>query len=112
MVIYLWGRLTKNISDYNFRKQSVVLPNDFSNGVNLQKDFIIIKNGDKIKVFSSRCSHLGCRINNVNQNIFTCPCHGSQFDLNGNPIKGPAAKNLTALNYKIDKDKNLITISL
>lgn len=110
IVIYLWRRLTKNISDYNFRKQSVVLPNDFSNGVNLQKDFIIIKNGDKLKIFSSRCSHLGCRINNVNQNIFTCPCHGSQFDLNGNPIKGPAAKSLTELKFKMDSKQNQIII--
>lgn len=110
ILIYLWDRLTKNIFGSNFRKKQIALTNDFPNGITLQNDFIIIKNKDKLKIFSSRCSHLGCRINNVNKNIFTCPCHGSQFDLNGIPVKGPASKNLKELKFKIDSNQNQIII--
>lgn len=88
----------------------MILPNDFSNGINLNGDYIIIKYSDKLKVYSSKCSHLGCRINNSVNNILTCPCHGSQFDINGNPVKGPAAKSLTELKYRIDTRQNQIII--
>ncbi|GMU96434.1 ubiquinol-cytochrome c reductase iron-sulfur subunit [Ignavibacterium album] len=102
--------MTEQILSNPANKKKVVLPNDFSNGVTLHEDFIVIKNNEKIRILSSRCTHLGCRINNVNENILTCPCHGSQFDLNGIPVKGPAAKNLTELKFKIDLKQNQIII--
>lgn len=109
-IFFLWGKLTENSLSNPANKKQVVLPNDFSNGITLHDDLIVIKNNDKLRILSSRCTHLGCRINNVNENILTCPCHGSQFDLNGIPVKGPAAKNLTELKFKIDLKQNQIII--
>jgi cytochrome b6-f complex iron-sulfur subunit len=41
------------------------------------------------------CTHLGCLYNWVDQeNKFICPCHGSQFQPNGQYIQGPAPRNL------------------
>ena len=41
------------------------------------------------------CTHLGCLYNwNSQENKFICPCHGSQFDKNGNYIAGPAPRSL------------------
>lgn len=41
------------------------------------------------------CTHLGCLYNWDNQeNIFKCPCHGSQFQSDGTFIQGPAPRNL------------------
>ncbi|MFM8322008.1 MAG: ubiquinol-cytochrome c reductase iron-sulfur subunit [Chloroflexota bacterium] len=41
------------------------------------------------------CTHLGCLYNWVDQeNKFVCPCHGSQFQPNGQYIQGPAPRNL------------------
>lgn len=41
------------------------------------------------------CTHLGCLYNWVNQeNKFICPCHGSQFSLEGEYIQGPAPRSL------------------
>jgi cytochrome b6-f complex iron-sulfur subunit len=39
------------------------------------------------------CTHLGClpKWDNVNAR-FSCPCHGSQFELNGEWITGPAPR--------------------
>ncbi|MFN3695015.1 MAG: ubiquinol-cytochrome c reductase iron-sulfur subunit [Ignavibacterium sp.] len=109
-VLYLWNTLVNNIKNYKNRNRQTSLPNDFSNGITLKDDYIIIKHSDKLKVFSSKCSHLGCRINSAGNNILTCPCHGSQFDISGNPVKGPAAKNLTELKFKIDTKQNQIII--
>lgn len=49
-------------------------------------------------LFSSKehkCKHLGCRLKeNADDNTFECPCHGSEFDREGNIIFNPTQKNL------------------
>lgn len=55
---------------------------------------------DEVGVYAmtSRCTHQGCNmIDNdgvMPGNITQCGCHGSRFDPNGVPIKGPASKPL------------------
>lgn len=44
---------------------------------------------------SKVCTHQGCDVEyNVSQNIMTCICHGSRFDLAGNVTQGPALSPL------------------
>jgi cytochrome b6-f complex iron-sulfur subunit len=41
------------------------------------------------------CTHLGCLYGwNNQENKFICPCHGSQFQKNGDYIEGPAPRAL------------------
>jgi cytochrome b6-f complex iron-sulfur subunit len=41
------------------------------------------------------CTHLGCLYSWRNQeNKFVCPCHGSQFEKDGDFIQGPAPRSL------------------
>lgn len=41
------------------------------------------------------CSHMGCPLRwNPTQKTWDCPCHGSRFDVQGNPIESPAIKRL------------------
>jgi cytochrome b6-f complex iron-sulfur subunit len=41
------------------------------------------------------CTHLGCLYNWNDQEVkFICPCHGSQFQSDGEYIQGPAPRNL------------------
>jgi Rieske Fe-S protein len=55
-----------------------------------------LKVSGKILVFSSTCSHLGCTINLPSgATFFTCPCHGSEFNLEGNATHGPATAPLS-----------------
>ena len=75
-------------------------------------DDCIVINSEEPKVFSSYCSHLGCRIQTIENNNIICPCHGSKFDLDGNPLKGPAIKPLQKLEFNIDKEAQIITINL
>ena len=40
---------------------------------------------------SASCSHVGCHLHlNSFETCWDCPCHGSMFDVNGQPINAPA----------------------
>jgi Rieske Fe-S protein len=56
------------------------------------------------------CTHQGCAINyqETNQVLF-CPCHGSEFDLNGNVLHGPAVIPLAK--YTVSISDNTLTVS-
>lgn len=54
-----------------------------------------------LNVFAVNCSHLGCSVQfNANAKRFDCPCHGSQFNINGQVKHGPAAYPLSHLEWK------------
>jgi len=53
------------------------------------------------------CTHLGCTVEQ-NSDGFTCPCHASRFDKDGNVTHGPADKSLHSLRMEISKDDHLI----
>ena len=42
------------------------------------------------------CTHMGCPVDrySIATNTITCPCHGSQFDIRGQVVGGPALNNL------------------
>jgi len=52
------------------------------------------------------CTHLGCTIAE-SATGFDCPCHGSQFDENGDLLAGPAQKPLMTLRVEILEDNTL-----
>jgi glycine/D-amino acid oxidase-like deaminating enzyme/nitrite reductase/ring-hydroxylating ferredoxin subunit len=52
------------------------------------------KNGD-YHLVTPVCTHLGCNVVfNQTDRTWDCPCHGSQFAIDGTVIHGPACKNL------------------
>jgi len=52
-------------------------------------------------IFSPICPHLGCRFNWVDaSNKFLCPCHGSQYSLDGTHTAGPAPRGLDPLPFQ------------
>jgi menaquinol-cytochrome c reductase iron-sulfur subunit len=51
-------------------------------------------------LFSTLCPHLGCEPKWNTSNApgrFFCPCHGSQFELEGNRVAGPAQRGMDPL---------------
>ena len=73
-------------------------------------DFLVINQNRKIKVLSSHCTHLGCVINKVENGKLVCPCHGSEFDMEGNALKGPAYKPLKSYPFKKSSDGQQIIL--
>lgn len=56
-----------------------------------------------------KCTHQACELN-VGGDIYTCPCHGSEFSNTGKVLEGPAIENLKT--YKVETDNENIYIYL
>ena len=89
----------------------IKIPVDFQGDLYLEGDVICIRNENKLSILSSRCTHLGCRIDKVSDGKLVCPCHGSAFSLEGKPLNGPATRNLEPLEFYIDENTNEIVIT-
>lgn len=83
---YVWGLKTETAT---FEKAR---PDLFGKG----QPFSAINMG--FVIFSPICPHLGCRFEwHGDANKFQCPCHGSQFNLDGTHVAGPAPRGLDPL---------------
>jgi cytochrome b6-f complex iron-sulfur subunit len=76
-----------------------------------KKAFAVIRTGQgQIRAYSAVCTHQGCIVGyQSNRKLFHCNCHGSEFDLNGKNIAGPAPKPLPALESALENDQIFIT---
>ncbi|UXA19331.1 ubiquinol-cytochrome c reductase iron-sulfur subunit [Mycobacterium sp. SMC-4] len=54
--------------------------------------------------FSAICTHTGCLLNKIDDATINCPCHGSQFSLDGAVVSGPAQRPLTTVNVRVQGD--------
>lgn len=64
-----------------------------------------------IKVLSSRCTHLSCRVNwDEKAQGFVCPCHNAFFDKDGKVISGPPPEPLRQFEFQIDAEGNISII--
>jgi Rieske Fe-S protein len=58
-----------------------------------------------------KCTHSACEVNyDVDHTRFYCPCHGSEFDLYGQVLKGPATKPLNYYHTELKGEEVMITI--
>lgn len=60
---------------------------------------------------SAICTHQSCTITNYGNAIYTCPCHGSQFNTNGGVTKGPATAALRSYATQFANEQLTITVS-
>ncbi len=61
-------------------------------------------------IFSSICPHLGCRYEwHPEATRFICPCHGSQFGIQGQHLAGPAPRGLDPLPFREKDGKAEVT---
>jgi len=49
---------------------------------------------DACTALTAICTHQACTITNGSAGVYTCPCHGSQFDPSGRVVRGPAGSPL------------------
>jgi len=97
----------------SLQSESIVrIPTSIEEGVTFQNEFIIVKEKNEIRFLSSKCTHLGCKINSFENNKFICPCHGSTFTIEGKNTKGPAAKPLKELAFSINKENGEYIINV
>jgi cytochrome b6-f complex iron-sulfur subunit len=64
--------------------------------------FWLVNTDAGINALYKICTHLGCIYPwSEAANRFACPCHGSQFQLNGDWIAGPAPRNLDRFQFRV-----------
>ncbi len=68
---------------------------------------VLIHNQSGFSALSLICTHLGCTVEQKPEG-FTCPCHGSRYDAQGNVLQGPAKKALRILRVEQTSNGNLI----
>jgi cytochrome b6-f complex iron-sulfur subunit len=69
---------------------------------------VLVSEHSKLKALNDRCPHLGCRYAwNAKLNRYHCPCHGSEFDIRGKVLRGPATKPIESLQIE-DSNKDFI----
>jgi cytochrome b6-f complex iron-sulfur subunit len=110
LLLFLWNKLTLNHLKA-IDKKARILPLNMNKTISFHGDYIVLNNEGITTVLTSHCTHLGCKINEVKNGKLICPCHGSQYDLDGNPIKGPAFKALKKVPSKVSLDKTTIEVT-
>ena len=78
------------------RKFRVTLPETLAAGepfVPQGRSVAVFRDASGVWALSTVCTHLGCIVKQEGAG-FACPCHGSQFKLDGAVTKGPAPKAL------------------
>lgn len=98
-------------SELKNRKKLTLKLNELTYDVTKKGGFFIIKNGKNLKAFSTTCTHLGCSLNfdSLHQK-FVCPCHKSEFSLEGKVLKGPAKRDLEVAQVNIENGKVELTL--
>lgn len=84
---------------------------DYPLGVTIDKAnrVWIIRNEQGLYAMWSRCTHLGCTPNWFPaESRFRCPCHGSNFNAQGDVIAGPAPKPLWRVLVNVTPQGELI----
>ena len=68
---------------------------------------VLLLSEDGFQALSLECTHLGCLLE-LQEDTFSCPCHGSIFSLDGTVQKGPADQSLRELKVEVDEKGHLI----
>jgi Rieske Fe-S protein len=73
---------------------------------------LLVRDGaSSFHALSLMCTHEGCPVRSTPVNgILVCPCHGSQFDLAGNVVQGPADLPLGRYETHYEPTTHLLTV--
>jgi thiosulfate dehydrogenase [quinone] large subunit len=66
----------------------------------------LTSDGDAVALLAS-CTHRGCQPEPVGDRLI-CPCHGSEFDLTGDVLQGPADRPLTRYEVTREGDEYVV----
>lgn len=77
--------------------------------ITLPRVFLLRDSQGALLALDRRCTHQKCRVRAATGGrSLLCPCHGSRFDLQGNPQGGPAKRPLRKLRTSLDKKGRVV----
>lgn len=104
LALWLMNSLAKRTEGLPENAEAIVtVPLPAGNGIQFYDRAIVVSEGKQLAVFSSTCTHLGCRINRSEGSEIVCPCHGSRYNLRGEVLRGPARRGLQPLTFELDR---------
>jgi len=72
---------------------------------------IVVRTGAaSFRALSAECPHAGCGVSVVDRPRLRCPCHGSEFDFEGNRLEGPAPTGLQRLRADFDQTSRVLQV--
>ena len=72
---------------------------------------LVSNTGNQIVCFNATCPHLGCTVHwDELSGQFRCPCHGGNFDRQGNVLAGPPPRPLDRYAFKVDSGHLLVEV--
>lgn len=90
---FVAGKLKKGEKEYSLHPGEAVIAN-----INGKRGGIYKDREGKLHIVDTTCTHLGCELQwNDGELSWDCPCHGSRYDIDGNPLHGPTLKPLEKL---------------
>lgn len=96
----------------NNKKLFEKIPIDVPDGITFYDSFFSNKSNNTLRFYSTKCTHLGCKIKKQENSQLVCRCHGSRFDTNGRVITGPATRDLPPLEYSVEHKEKKIVVKL
>ena len=76
------------------------------------KVLVIRARDGSLHAVSSKCTHRGCDVGyDKDAGRIVCPCHRSEFALDGGNVKGPAQRPLRRYDVTLDGDRIVIDLS-
>jgi Rieske Fe-S protein len=75
-----------------------------------QAVWAVNKGNGNLTIFDPRCTHLNCPYYwDDKKNLFTCPCHGGVYSIDGKVLAGPPPRPLDRLEYVIQDGTILLS---
>ena len=72
--------------------------------------FLVARTGENsFNAFTAICTHEQCIVTGFQSGVFVCPCHGSQYNTNGQVQQGPATQRLQQ--FATQFTNNVLTIT-
>ncbi|MHC4992211.1 MAG: QcrA and Rieske domain-containing protein, partial [Planctomycetota bacterium] len=67
-----------------------------------QQLIVLSRDGDPL-VLNAACTHLGCNVIwDAAESVFRCPCHGAEFDADGEVRSGPVNTPLKKVPFEVE----------
>jgi Rieske Fe-S protein len=73
---------------------------------------VIRSSARRFVALSMQCTHEGCPVKPPVGGVITCPCHGSQYDLEGRVLHGPAQFALARYETTFDGRTGRLTVTI
>ena len=71
--------------------------------------YLLVLDGGGFAAVSSICTHRGCTVDLGGPGL-ACPCHGSQYDREGQVVRGPASRALERYPVRASGDELVIEV--